>query len=287
MIARARHDITFHPVIQICLEEGGYVAGGAARALFLRKNMQEYFQIGAHGPTKTLVDLGGLHINVPIKKQPAGDIDVFFPDSKKYDAALKRIKGLDFKNSSYSTSLSHTFHVHMLLSSGVKEAVAVQLIQCVFGDPVDMISNFDFVNCAIAVNATGFIYDDMIPALEGRSTLKINRCDSTQLFKRIMKYVLLRDLTRVDETTREKITEWLLRYLSNDFLGPMASLSSKPPPVMLEKAIQSGIMDKQHLIYLVNRPEFNTPVFTYSPEDGYKKIGNRHQINDLIGKIPD
>lgn len=287
MIAKARHNITFHPAIQVCLEEGGYVAGGAARALFLRKNMQEYFQIGDHGPTKTLVDLGGLHINVPMKKQPAGDIDIFFPDAKKHDTALKRINSLDLKNASYSTSFSHTFHVPMLLSPGVKDLVSVQLIQCVFGEPVDMISNFDFINCSVAVNTTGFIYDDLIPELESRSTLKINRCDSTQLFKRIMKYILIRDLSRVDETSREKITEWLLRYLSNDFQGPMASLSSKPPASMIEKAIQSGIMDKNHLIYLVNRPEFNTPIFTYTPEDGYKQIGNRHQISDLIGKIPD
>jgi hypothetical protein len=158
----------------------------------------------------------------------------------------------------------------------------------VFGQPEDMISNFDFVNCSIAVNSQGFYYDSMVSDLEDRATLKIRRADSTQLLKRIMKYMHFRGLTGVDDSTREMITEWILCYISDDFEGPMAKLTSKPNIRMLENSIKMGVMDKGHLTYLVNRPEFDSQIVTHdSATDTYSVIGRANQVNDLISKIPD
>lgn len=289
MIEKSKHSITFHPIVQMCLEEGGYVAGGAARALYLRKNMQEYFQIGDHGPKNQVTEIEGFKLSFPVRKKTAGDIDIFFPDKRSQSAALERLNSVKAGGHHYATALSNTFHVSLdARSKRQEDAVAVQLIHCVFGQPEDMISNFDFVNCSVAVNSQGFFYDSLVPDLEKRSTLKIRRADSTQLLKRIMKYMHFRELQSVDDSTREMITDWILRYISDDFEGPMAKLTSKPNIRMLENSIKMGVMDKSHLTYLVNRSEFDRPLVAHnSVSDDYRVVGKTNQVNDLISKIPD
>jgi hypothetical protein len=285
MIETSNHRITFHPAVRICIEEGGFVAGGAARALFLRNNMQDYFQIGDHGPKMTETDWGGgFKIKFPARVKPAGDIDVFFPDEGKYKAALQRIKLAEYE-SSYSSNMSSTFHVPMMTSQGLRETVALQLIHCVFGSPVDMISNFDLVNCSVAITEKGFVYDSLVPSLESRHVLKLRRSDSTTLIKRISKYILFRDIERVDDDTRDMITDWLLRYISNDFSGPLANNSSKLNAKQLECVISAGVMDRNHLVYLVNRPEFDVPIVVSDADGGYRIVGKTNRIHDLIGKI--
>ena len=292
MIERISKRITFHPVIQAALDEGGYIAGGAARALYLRKDMRDYLQVDGKYESGVSTTVGNMSFSFPHRTRPAGDIDIFFPSSEKYSAAHERLSKM-LREKGLATALSVTFHVLLAedkhaLSPAHKYThnTPIQLIKCVHGKPEDMISSFDIVNCAVAITRDGFVVDDMVKRLEDRSALKIRRADSTQLFKRVMKYMMYRDIAHVDDTTRDMISEWLLCYVSGSFEGPSAQLSAKPSEKWLETALKMGVMDRDHLVYLVGRPEFNSKITEVeeSMMSGYRVIGARNVINDLIGK---
>ena len=290
MIERIIKRMSFHPVVQAALEEGGYIAGGAARVLFTRKNMREYLQIGKYDTERVeTVTVGNFTYSFPFRQKPAGDIDIFFPNETAFKTASSRIEDMTSLRGT-NTALSKTYHVDMT-SSDVKAnntSSSVQLVKCIFGKPEDMISNFDIVNCSAAITQDGFVVDDSLARLEDRRVLKIRRADSTQLFKRVMKYMQFRDLMYMDDTTADMIAEWLMCYVSNSFTGPTEDLSAKPCEQWLEQALKMGMLDRNHLTYLVGRPEFNKSV--YEAEDpnagrsSYRVIGTRNVINDLIGK---
>lgn len=293
MIEKISKRITFHPVIQAALDEGGYIAGGAARALYLRKNMRDYLQVDGQYSAETRTTVGSMAFSFPHKTRTAGDIDIFFPNSECFKAAHSRLIAMQDEKG-LGTALSVTYHIKLvddkreLINPLYKytHSTPIQLVRCIFGKPEDMISNFDIVNCSVAITRDGFIVDDMVKRLEDRSALKIRRADSTQLFKRVMKYMLHRDIAHVDDTTRDMISEWLLCYVSGAFWGPASQLSAKPSESWLEMALKMGVMDRDHLVYLVGRPEFNAKL-TEADESlmsGYRVIGTRNVINDLIGK---
>jgi hypothetical protein len=293
MIERFSKRMLFHPVIQTALDEGGYIAGGAARALYLRKNIRDYLQVDGQHEKELVTAVGNMTFSFPHRTRPAGDIDIFFPTAEKYSAAHHRLTNM-LGEKGLATALSVTFHVHLVEDKRALQNPAhkythstpIQLVKCVHGKPEDMISNFDIVNCSVAITRDGFVVDDMVKRLEDRSALKIRRADSTQLFKRVMKYMLHRDIAHVDDTTRDMISEWLLRYVSGEFAGPTAQLSAKPSETWLETALKMGVLNRDHLVYLVGRPEFNGKITEVdeSMMSGYRVIGARNIINDLIGK---
>jgi hypothetical protein len=299
MIERINKRITFMPAVQACVDEGGYVAGGAARALVLRKNMQEYFQTGGFRPTVNPVSVGGMTFAFPHRPMPAGDIDVFFPTHQSLLAARERLKAMGHR--SVESALSHTYTLDLQRKSkpsGVSQpsgelemlsppfdSVSLQLIKCVVGSPEDMISNFDIVNASVAITHDAILQDTQFSALEDRKVIKIRRADSTQLFKRVVKYMMYRDLQYVDDTTRDMMSEWMIRYVSQNFDGPTSGLSATPGEMNLVDALRIGALDKDHLAYLVGRPEFTRPLYQRESEQGYRLVGKRNVINDIIGKL--
>jgi hypothetical protein len=285
MIERETKTIQFSPFVAMCMQEGGYVAGGAARALFLRKNMEDYFQIGEHGPKETAFDIDtNMRVSFPIRSKTAGDVDVFFHSRAQFDAAVGRAKAERLAGELYSSALSKSFSVKAGKQSQTADNnITVQLIHCIFGPPEDMISGFDIVNSSVAVDQKGFIYDTEFLELEKSSTLKIRRGDATQLLRRVAKYMSYRGLTSLDDSTHDVITGWMLRYVSGDFVGPTSHLAGRPAEGLLGLLMKQGVVERDHLIYLLNRPEFIKNVIG-SEGDGYKIIGRRDQISDLIGK---
>ena len=290
MIERERKSFTFSPFVTMCLQEGGYVAGGAARALFLRKDMQDYFQIGRCGPVATSHPISDeARLTLRTRRKPSGDVDIFFRTREQYDAAVERASQKKLGEvEMYNSDLSKTYNVRMRppSPSGVTaehDLIAVQLIHCIFGPPEDMISGFDIVNSSIAVDADGFIYDSALRDLEDKATLKIQKGDATKLLARVSKYMTYRDLTNLDDSTHDMISEWLLRYLSKDFVGPTAHLIGRPSEDLLRSLMSHGVMERTHLVYLLNREEFTKNIMGGDPEDGYSIIGKRDLITDLIG----
>jgi hypothetical protein len=96
-----------------------------------------------------------------------------------------------------------------------------------------------------------------------------------------------RDLQYVDDSTRDMMTEWMIRYVGENFDGPTASLSAKPGEMNIIDALKIGALDKTHLAFLVGRPEFNRPIYVKGSSDsmsGYSAVGTRNVINDIIGK---
>jgi hypothetical protein len=294
MIERTSKRITFMPAVQACIDEGGFVAGGAARALVLRKNMQEYFQIGGFRPKTNPVTVDGMTFSFPHRPAPAGDIDVFFPTPQSLLAAKQRLTKMGHRCVQSSLSYTYTIELHRQNNPtgfppppGPADHITLQLIKCIFGSPEDMISNFDIVNSSVAITRDTVLQDPQFSALESRRVIKIRRADATQLFKRVVKYMMHRDLLYVDDTTRDMMTEWMIRYVGENFGGPTARLSAKPGEMNLINALRLGALDKTHLAFLVGRPEFNYPIYVKDSTDimgGYSAVGKRNVINDIIGK---
>jgi hypothetical protein len=294
MIERTSKRITFMPAVQACIDEGGYVAGGAARALVLRKNMQEYFQVGGFRPKSNPVTVDGMTFDFPHRPAPAGDIDVFFPTTQSLLAARQRLTKMGHRCLQSSLSFTYTIELNRqnqpvgfppLPTSS--DHISLQLIKCIVGGPEDMISNFDIVNASVAITRDAILQDSQFSALESRRVIKIRRADSTQLFKRVVKYMMHRDLQYVDDSTRDMMTEWMIRYVGENFDGPTASLSAKPGEMNIIDALKIGALDKTHLAFLVGRPEFNRPIYVKGSSDsmsGYSAVGTRNVINDIIGK---
>jgi hypothetical protein len=294
MIERTSKRVTFMPAVQACIDEGGYVAGGAARALVLRKNMQEYFQIGGSRPKSNPVTVDGMTFDFPHRPAPAGDIDVFFPTTQSLLAARQRLTKMGHR--CLQSSLSYTYTIELnrqnqpvgfLPLPTFPDHISLQLIKCIVGGPEDMISNFDIVNSSVAITRDAILQDSQFSALESRRVIKIRRADSTQLFKRVVKYMMHRDLQYVDDSTRDMMTEWMIRYVGENFDGPTASLSAKPGEMNIIDALKIGALDKTHLAFLVGRPEFNRPIYVKGSSDsmsGYSAVGTRNVINDIIGK---
>ena len=112
MIDRISKRITFHPVIQAALDEGGYIAGGAGRALYLRKDMRDYLQVDGKHEKELTTTVGNMTFSFPYTMRPAGDIDIFFPSREKYNAAHERLSKM-LSEKGLATALSVTFHVHL------------------------------------------------------------------------------------------------------------------------------------------------------------------------------
>jgi hypothetical protein len=77
----------------------------------------------------------------------------------------------------------------------------------------------------------------------------------------------------------------MIRYVSQNFDGPTSGLSATPGEMNLVDALRIGALDKDHLAYLVGRPEFTRPLYQRESEQGYRLVGKRNVINDIIGKL--
>lgn len=136
------HKQSKHEIMDIAIQCGGFIAGGAVRSVFA--------------------------------SEPINDFDIFFPSKQNFNDCIEKLGEImeNDKNdsSTQSTHFKYNFtKTDAAYSYTTKEKQQFQLIQAVFGSPSDILSSFDFTICmgAWIPNATlpytskTFILDDL------------------------------------------------------------------------------------------------------------------------------
>ena len=212
------------------LARGGWIAGGAVRALLCGTTLSDYFSYAEF--------------------QQSGDIDIFFPSSV---AANEAIASLDKKYTSRSYGGNATQLNDSLAYDGIRSTVTVQYVDNQdFCNPDMLLSlqRFDFVNCMVAFDGRSIIMPKGWRDLEETKLLRIHNAHSPYLASRIKKYVKYRGYSGISPDSREVFADWLVRSRS------VSNFSSfgKPTASALEAVKQIGhLMTGEELLLFIGK----------------------------------
>lgn len=153
-------------ILQICFKHNAFISGGFAR----------YF----HNKNFFYTNLLKKHIDA---YRYYGDIDIFFHNINDYHGAINEL------------SCSHHNGNKTLFSLKMTDAnYAIQLVDCIFGSPTDVMSTFDFYNCMFSIVKIDkkfiLIKEKNNDLLEDRKILSVNFQKAPFLFGRMRKYFL-------------------------------------------------------------------------------------------------
>lgn len=153
---------------------GAIVAGGAAISLF-------------EG------DKGGRY-------RAARDLDLWFPNQEVLDTFIASTKLMD------NITCKKSFGGHAIDITTKEYGPDLQVIAFRVGDPVDIISEFDFLNCAVAFNSEGFWYHKDVPELLTSKKLMLQNDNSAFFVSRVYKY-LMKGFHTLDSIIQDKLYE--------------------------------------------------------------------------------
>ena len=175
------------PYVDEALDNRAWICGGFARHLMLNRPTKEYFKPAPR----------------PEGYIPSGDIDVFFNSSE--DALATIPKSACRSQAGFAKEMHDTIKVQFvddpdLISPTIEETL----------------SNFDIVNCRVAMNHRYVIISDDWQDIECKRLLRIGRNDTPFLGSRIMKYLKYRGLEGLTDDSYETLTGWLA-HAANDF----------------------------------------------------------------------
>lgn len=194
-------DPTQRDVVELAFKHGGFVAGGFAR--YLAKLLRgERSEVEAHVSSNAyfLAD---------------GDVDLFFRSKEDHNNFLNDLDENLRKHSNVHVrtskgKLAVDVLVHALES---RKWRVMQTIGCVYGQPNEVISTFDFFNCMIAFDANSVYASENFEQLEESNTLCVSWFGGASLPYRLRKYVKKYDYTSV--TTFSNASTCLEQLLKN------------------------------------------------------------------------
>lgn len=153
-------------IIQVCLDSGGYIAGGFARQMF---RCRDHTLEGRAASWKHYLQHGG-------------DVDFFFKDRVDYERAIDGLMSAGF-NASMHTVMSDTYVV-----SSQAGNVIIQLIHGLFGPINEILSTFDITNARIAFESNALHHDERFADLEESGSLHVSVCDGTKTLARVLSW---------------------------------------------------------------------------------------------------
>ena len=180
-------------LLTILSETKSFIAGGAARVYLAKK--QKLIDYLVH--TK-------------------GDIDIFFNSVLDYETALEIIERLDgshYMNES-PTGICTNYHYYC---PNIKGLVKFQLVKAFSGDIPSVLETFDFHNSMAAISRDVVIYSSKFFELERKNTLSIESNNSPLFFHRVFKYIAKRGLSNLTESSREFVTETIIKAIYSNF----------------------------------------------------------------------
>lgn len=212
------------------LAHGGWIAGGAVRALLCGNSLSDYFSYG--------------------EARHSGDIDIFFPSPV---SANEAIASLCNKYTSRSYGGNATQINDALVSDDIRATVTVQYVdnQDYCNSEVETaLQRFDFVNCMVAFDGRSIIMPKGWRELEETKLLKIHNTHSPYLASRIKKYVKYRGYAGISPESRENFSDWLVRSLSvSNF-----STFGRPTASALDAVKQIGhLMTGEELLLFIGK----------------------------------
>lgn len=182
------------PEIDFALEKGGMIAGGICRSILLGK---------------TSADI----------RQDFSDIDIFFENSlqlKDYMSS-ELIMRTGYRNS--RSGICDEFLARWSPSGPSRKTsdIKIQIIKKLFNSPEHTLLNFDFTNVRIAITKDLVYIDDRWFQVEKEKLLDVRMCHSPLLGNRIKKYLNHRDLVDLTEDSREIVTTWIIKAVSDSW----------------------------------------------------------------------
>lgn len=200
-------DLLFAPgtIYDQIFDAGCYIAGG-----FPRKLLRD-------GTTANMSLLFARNI---------GDIDVFCPDEAAYKAAKSGLNVTHWEITLGKNAIQTEIRMSPKKFNDVDCRLALpcssrvgyfstklQVINCRFDPPKEMLESFDFINCRIAFDRDHVWLDPEIVELEASKTLKIGNV-ADLVGPRVVKYFRLHDYEHMDQQSREKLVGWLAPRIS-------------------------------------------------------------------------
>jgi len=239
-----------YPIISHALNNGGYIAGGFARAILRRDDVKLYLE-------------------------RRGDVDIFFRGEQHYEGARQLAHSLVYKpaqrrkkgigraaltmNNSPTgfctdiraviSGISQTRYLH-------RDMQKIQLINIFRGDVDDVLSTFDLENCQVAITKKHIVYSENVPKLEMLGTMNVLHGDSPLLAQRIRKYQCYRGLSSFTAGSSEAMRDWITSWRTDKWgTHPLAGKVAQPySEVHLEQLLkESDLVPDSHLALLFGK----------------------------------
>jgi hypothetical protein len=225
---------------------------------------------------------------------PVRDLDIWFPNQDVLDtfmASIKILEGVSWKRS-YG---GHAYDIQ------TKEwGPTIQVIAFRVGDPVEIISKFDFTNCAVALNEKGFWFQKEVPELLQSKKLKLQNDNSAYFSSRVYKY-LQKGFHTLDETVQNRLFVELDSIadkgiaLARNFDAGLAAVKSlrefdgeyKPMLTAVRKA-ESALSRFLNFTFKSRRKtDSETSIEVFRPDQKQQLLEKMNQIRGLLKSVSD
>lgn len=237
--------------IYLAFSCGGFLAGGFPR-----------FFLGASA--------GYLTIDHPIWSESllkmyitnGGDIDVFFrsPENHKKFVSLLTTGDGTQRNLFSVTATARSFagfavNIEISDKSMSFPKVKCQLINTVYGEPAEIISNFDFANSMVALDEKDFYVVENWENIEKQTSLHIVNSSSEVLINRVRKYAKKYGYQQFTPSSLEKLKaniETNIKKISNDQLQIKCSKSMFAYRIATLMRDSGHMFDSDTLLYFLS-----------------------------------
>jgi hypothetical protein len=216
--------------IQACLKNGGFIAGGFARALLAKVDIHEYM------------------------RTPHTDVDIFFTsveDAKKAIGSLGK-----------SAQQSFGGFAKDCWTLGYLKIQLVDNESLICSSIEQTLENFDIANCQVAIDGKSFIYPDTWFDLEKSKLLRINKPNTPFLGWRVLKYLESRGYKSIEKSSYPLLIDWLISAALDSFTG----FKPKHYESMMKSVsglLKKGEIEKEEILFFLNKWKINSdgPVY--------------------------
>ena len=242
--------------VRIALENGGFIAGGFARALLNKQSIRDYLAPNNY-------DL------LP------GDVDIFFKSKEEAERAAEFL-GPDVYPSQGGFAKEGTAG----LSGLSRLAFKIQLVDAsdlIFPTVKETLARFDFVNCQVALVGDDLIFPREWHDLEKKKLLKIANIEAPFMGNRVNKYIKQRGYKGLVPESQEIFGDWLIKAATSDFDGFEAKHK-----LGLEHAVKTlfsnGVVSKDSLVLFLGKWKEIRTTWKYSSRSTYEVDWAHHAI---------
>jgi len=245
--------------IKIALDNGGFIAGGFARALLRNESITQY-----------LTDFND---------RSPGDIDIFFKHKANADAAIAQL-GHDLYPSQGGFAKEGTSRLLFDTDGYTNWTFKIQLVDStdlIFPTVEETLARFDFVNCQVALDGTDLIYPREWHDLEKNMLLKIANINAPFMGSRVNKYLKQRGYKGLAPESQEVFQDWLIKAATSDFEG-----FDDKHKHGLEHAVKTlfsnGVVPKESLVLFLGKWKEIRTTWKYSSRSTYEVDWAHHAV---------
>ena len=168
----------------------------------------------------------GTKIKKHLKAHTSSDLDLYFRKESDYKEAIEFLKTIVtasvddkeyYRPNNYLSGVTIEKSVTGLCHNFINADLKYQLVGCVFGEPEEVITSFDFKNLEVAYHydtkkkAYLCVYSDYA---KNTSELNIRHSRSPFLMHRVYKYLNYRGFDTISSSSKQHITDWIIKASS-------------------------------------------------------------------------